>query len=88
MGKKMSGFFTLPSPIVGEAPSPFDLNNLIKNKNITGSNMFDEKNGGSIDLFNSGRLSQISSKKEDSFISLVDEIPMYPMDSIGLFKSA
>ena len=68
----MSGFFTLPSPLVGDVPSPFDLNTLIQKNNITGSNMFDEKNGGSADLFNSGRLSQLANKKEDNFISLVD----------------
>ena len=51
--------------------------------------MFDEKNVGSVELFNSGRLSQAARRKNDDFISLVDEIPMYPMQkSNALFKSA
>ena len=83
MYKKMSGYFTQPSPLAGDAPSPFDLNNLMRNKNITGSNMFDDKTA-SIDLFSSGKLHQ--NKKDDQIISLVDSLPMYKPSS--LFKSA
>lgn len=84
MSKKYSGFFTQPSPLAGDGQSPFCLNNLMKEKNITGSNMFDEKTA-SVDLFSSGKI--CSSKKEDQTISLMDEIPLFKKTN-SLFKSS
>ena len=41
--KKLSNFLTEPSPHPNDSYSPFSLTNIMKNKNITGSNMFEDK---------------------------------------------
>ena len=85
---KKSHYLFQPSPLPSsDAYSPFSFTNLMKNNNISLSSQMDDKYTGSIDLFASGKFYQ--TKREESVLSLVDQLPQYEVSSANcLVRSA
>jgi hypothetical protein len=73
----MSNYMTEPSPHPTDPYSPYTFNNLMKNKNITTSNMFDDKSSCA-DILESERI--LPNNREENVISFVEQIPMFQSD--------
>ena len=82
--RELAKKFTEPSPLPSDDKNPFSFASIVKNRNITASNMFDLRSSMEVPT----PVPLADKDKEGKTISIVDQLPLVPQErTTEFFKS-